>query len=228
MTATEPTPGDAVGDLRATLKWIIAAAAGTGTLLVGAGPLAAMGKLDDRGDVAAAFCGLALTVTGIGWIVWQASDALMPQVSTLARFDDPELADLRALAATDPRAFFGPYASLDELRAKLQFHDAVAGNAAVMLARQSDERRAKMVQQVLDSARTNADHARHLERRLLTIVHAWTVRHHVRRARRHAFIAMIVVVAGAVLFLTSVNDNRPGTTEKKRASTHTIVVPGSP
>ncbi|MFF9041197.1 hypothetical protein ACF090_37695 [Streptomyces sp. NPDC014892] len=214
-----------MNDLRATLKWIIVAAAGVGTLLIGAGPLAAMGKLNDWGDVMAAFCGLALVVAGIGWIIWQASDALMPQLSTLARFDDPELADLRALVATDPRAFFGPYPSLAVLRAKLAFHDTVAGNAALMLAKESDDGRAKVVQQVLDSARANAEQARRLERRMLTIVHSWIVRNQVRKARRHAFVAMIVVVMGAVLFLTSVNDNKPDKQEKNsKAAARSAVI----
>lgn len=232
MTTPEPAPADAVGDLRTTLKWIIGAAAATGTLLVGAGPLAAMGKLDDNGDMVAAFCGLGLAVTGIGWIIWQASEALMPRICTLGQFEDTELHDLdelRRITEADPRAFFGPYSKLADLRSNLAFHDAVAGNAAVMLAKESDERRAKMLQQRLDAARANAEQARRMERRLLVFVHAWLVRESVRRARRHAYMAMIVVVLGAVLFLTSVNDNKPEPSGKKdAAATQPMPVPGSP
>lgn len=220
-TPADPAATDAVADLRTTLKWIIAAAAGTATLLVGAGPLAAMGKLDDRGDATAAFGGLALAMCGIGWIIWQASEALMPKLVTLALIDDDELTELRTLMAADPPAFFGPYASLAELRARLAFHDTVAGNAAKMLSRESDDARAKMLQHTFETARANAEQARRLERRLLTLVHAWLVRGAVRKARRHAFVAMFVVLVGAVLFLTSTNDNPPDSKDKEKAKSAT-------
>ncbi|MGW1532079.1 hypothetical protein [Streptomyces aureus] len=232
MTVPESAAADAVADLRTTLKWIIGAAAGTAALLVGTGPVAAMGKFDDKGDVVAAFCGLALAVTGVGWIIWQASEALMPQICTLAQFEDSGLRDLeelRELGRIDPHAFYGPYDDLADLRSKLALHDEVAANAAVMLAKESDERRAKMLQQRLEAARANAEQARRLERRLLVLVHTWLVRAAVRRARRHAFAAMIAVVVGAVLFLTSVNDSKPEPSGKKDAAANQLMpVLGSP
>jgi hypothetical protein len=227
-TPQEPAATDAVADLRATLKWINAAAAGTGALLVGAGPLVAMGKLSKGGDVAIAICGLALAISGIGWIIWQTSEALMPRLATLAQFDTPELKELRELVAGDPRAFLGPYSSLPELRARLDFHESVASNAAVMLARESDDSRAKILQQALDAARANAEQARRLERGLLTAAHAWLVRAAVRKARRHVFGAMAAVVIGAVLFVTSTNHNKPEIPPKPGKPTQSSTVPGSP
>jgi hypothetical protein len=199
-------PADAVADLRTTARWTIVAVAGVGALLVGGGPLTAVGRIDDWGDTFAAFGGLALTVLGVGWAIWQTGEALTPCLATLDDLDAPEMASLRAAIARNPAAYYGPYRSLRELRTQRRLHEAVAADLAVKLAREQDPVRTKIFEQGLADARANAEEARRLQHRLLTLIHAWSVRHAVRRARLHTLAAFGLVALGAVLFLTATGD----------------------
>lgn len=196
-------PADAVADLRATARWTVVAVAGVGTLLVGGGPLTAVGRINDWGDTFAAFGGLALTVLGVGWVVWQTGEALSPCLATLDDLDAPEMALLREAIARNPAAYYGPYRSVGELRSQRRLHQAVAADLAVKLAREQDPVRTAVLEQGLADAGANAEEARRLQDRLLTLVHAWSVRNAVRRARLHTLAAFGLVTLGAVLFLTS-------------------------
>lgn len=193
----------AVADLRATARWTIAAMAGIGTLLLGAGPLTAVGKVHDAGHATAAFAGLALAVLGVGWAIWQTGEALTPCLATLTDLAAPEMAQLREAIARNPSAFYGPYDSLDELSAQRRLHEKIAADLAVKLAREPDSARARILEQALDDARVNTEQAYSMQHRLLALVHAWSVRNAVRRARLHTLAAFVVVTLGAVLFLTA-------------------------
>ncbi|MEV0975600.1 hypothetical protein [Streptomyces sp. NPDC049915] len=212
-------PADAVTDLRTTARWTIAATAAVGALLLGGGPLVAVGRIHGWADAAAAFGGLALAVLGIGWAIWQTGEALTPRLATLADLGTPGMAGLREAVARDPSAYFGPYASLDELSAGRRLHEKIAAELAVRLAREPDADHTRVLQQGLADARANAQQARALQQRLLTLIHAWAVRDAVRRARVHTLAAFMVVTLGAVLFLTATHEDPPAQPAKSaRAS----------
>ncbi|MET9830203.1 hypothetical protein ABZ078_12975 [Streptomyces sp. NPDC006385] len=212
---------DAVADLRATARWTVAAAAGVGALLLGAGPLAAVGKVDGWPDALTAFGGLTLAMLGVGWAIWQTGEALTPCLATLADLDAPGMAGLRAAVARNPSAFYGPYASLDDLCARHLTHERIASDLAVKLAREQDPARARVLEQGLADARANAEQARMLQQRLLALIHAWSVRNAVRRARLHTLAAFVVVAVGAVLFLTATSDGSPARPAKSAPASST-------
>ncbi|POX51836.1 hypothetical protein C3489_19200 [Streptomyces sp. Ru71] len=222
LTAADPAatgPADAVADLRATARWTIAATAAVGALLLGGGPLVAVGRIHGWQDAAAAFGGLALAVLGIGWAIWQTGEALTPRLATLADLSAPGMAGLREAVARDPSAYYGPYGSLDELSAGRRLHEKVAAELAVRLAREQDPDRTRVLQQGLADARANAAQAGALQQRLLTLIHAWSVRNAVRRARVHTLAAFVLVTLGAVLFLTATYEDTPAQPAKSaRAS----------
>lgn len=209
--AVAPAPPDAVADLRATARWTIAATAAVGTLLIGGGPLAAVGKINDRGDVLSALGGLTLALLGISWAIWHTSEALTPRIATLASLETAEMAALKKLIENNTLAFYGPYSSLTDLRGARNLHESIAARIAAALPREQDSTRIKQLEQGLTDARANAEQARVLQDQLLSIVHAWSVRAAVRRARIHTLAAFGVVAVGAVLFLTATNDDKTAT-----------------
>ncbi|MEU6557985.1 hypothetical protein ABZ915_48550 [Streptomyces sp. NPDC046915] len=200
-------PGDAIADLRATARWTVVAVATVGALLVGGGPLTAVGRIHDWGDTFAALGGLALTVLGVGWAIWQTGEALTPCLATLDDLDAPEMTQLRDAIARNPAAYYGPYRSLGELRSRLRLHQAVAADLAIRLSREQDPLRTKILERGLADARANAEEAQLLQHRLLALIHAWSVRNAVRRARLHTIAASGLVVLGAILFLTATSDS---------------------
>lgn len=200
--ASGPSPLDAVPDMRATAKWIVAAAAAVGSLLVGAAPLTAVGKITNGGDAALAFLGLALALSGVGVVIWYTAEALMPPVTTLATLATPELAELRARMAGDPRAFYGPFGeSPDELRAAATMHARAAAQLASLAAHERKADTKATLELSLDDARANHALAQQLQRRLLEFVHVWQIRRALRRARAVTVGAMALIALGAVLFL---------------------------
>ncbi|MEU6730279.1 hypothetical protein ABZ917_41810 [Nonomuraea wenchangensis] len=203
------SPLEAVTDLRATAKWILAAAAAVGAALLGGGPLTAVGTIQDVPHAVAAFSGLLLGLLGVGWAIWFTADALIPPLTTPASLDtEPALADLRARIAREPAAFYGPFGtSAAELGRRLAFHQKVAANLAELLATDQDPAR----RQVLALHRERADAAvlaaRRRLRALSELAHAWQVRAQLRRARLHALAGAAVTAAGAVIFLVATGGN---------------------
>jgi hypothetical protein len=209
--APPPAPtSDAVADMRTTARWTIAAAAGVAAVLLGGAPLTAIGKVSGVGHLALAFAGLAVALAGVGWAIWQTGEALMPRVALLDDLDDPALADLRAIIARDPSAFYGAFGqSKDDLRAAIAFHGTVAANLAAAAATETDPVRSRLLAQALADARANIASACLLRDRLLEFVHAWKVRTAVRRARRHTLAAAAVIALGAVLFVGATHGHEP-------------------
>lgn len=202
--------GQAVADMRATAKWTIGAVAAVGALLLGGGPLAAMGKINDMGDAAAAFGGLALALAGVGWVIWQTGEVLAPRLSTITELDRPSMAELRRRIAQDPTPFYGPFGEDPaSLRAARVLHEKAVANLAAIRAREQDENRIRSIEQAFDDEQANAALARRLEHQLVDLVHAWQVHTALRRARVHTLAALAVVAFGAVLFLTATIDNPP-------------------
>src|ERR687896_1897825 len=145
--------GEAVADLRSTARWTIAAAGAVGALLLGGAPIAAIGKINDLGDAISAYAGLAIALAGVGWAIWQTTEALIPRIATLAQLDDPDMASLREMIIREPAAFYGPFGtSPRELRAAAALYDTAAANLAAARAREPDEAKLRTIDQALDEA----------------------------------------------------------------------------
>lgn len=202
---TTVSPLDAVADMRATAKWILAAAAAVGAALLGGGPLTAVGKVHGLGADLRAYGGLAIALLGVGWAIWHTADALIPPLTT-PRFvdEDPALRDLRARIAQDPGAFYGPYGN--------SMADLVAARAD-FLARQDrltalrDTATRDPQRRAVDAALAELTEAitsiGERTRVLLELGHAWQVRGQLRKARLNALAGTAVAALGAVLFLSA-------------------------
>ncbi|WP_189878557.1 hypothetical protein [Streptomyces bluensis] len=192
----------AVADMRAVARWTIMATAAVGGLLLGGFPLAAIGKIHGRGDVALAAGGLGLALVGVFWAIWWTGEVLTPRFTTLRSLDDPSLADLRAEIEAAPELFFGPFGTtVDELVRSCRLHATVAVNLTERLARERDGDRHAELNRALTAARVNVAHSAARRRALLELVHAWQVRGALRRARVQTMLGSLLVVVGAVLFL---------------------------
>lgn len=199
-----PSPLDAVVDMRATAKWIVAAAATVGAALIGGGPLTAVGKVHDLGHAIVSFLGLGVSLLGIGWVIWHISDALVPRSTTLATLETRPLENLKAQLEAEPETYFGPFGpTIADLLRHCRQYDTAAANLAVMLAREHDPARQRVLTQGLADARANAYIAHRRLRYLQELIHAWTVRADLRRARVHAFVGFAVAALGAVVFMTA-------------------------
>lgn len=222
-----PSPLDAVADMRTTAKWIIGAAAAVGAALLGGGPLTAVGKVHDLGSAAIAYAGLVVGLGGVGWAIWQVTDALIPPVTTLASLQLPDLAQLQSIISLDPKAFYGPFgSSVVELQAACLLFDKVAARVAAMLASESDSVRQRLLEQGHADALANSTQARARLRWLLALTHAWHVRDQLRSARRQAFIGAAVAALGAVVFVTATSGHFARTTPL--APTPKVTVTASP
>ncbi|AXG79394.1 hypothetical protein [Streptomyces paludis] len=215
-TPAEPQVGDqgpdtvladlraSVADMRATARWITAAAAGVGALVLAGGPLVVVKDLDDAGDVVAAVGGMLLAVVGVVWVVWRASEVLSPRTATLDDLGSPELNGLRKLIDRSPADFYGPHATGPaELRRERRLRLAVAARLESLLARESDPARVRVLTHEAAVARRNAQLIQRLQQRLLAWIHAWQVRQSLVRARRDTLLASLLILTGAVLCVTA-------------------------
>lgn len=192
-----PSPLDSVDDSRAAARWIIASTGAVGALLLGGGPLLAVGRITDWEHGTWAGGGLLLALAGVAWSVWHTSDVLMPAMTTPAALDSPALRGLRAQFDTDPAYYFGSVATScqDLLR-----HRHIAANIAALLRAAGPEDRDALREGLLRAHRNIARTDPYL-RWLLATAHAWQVREKLRRARGHTFLGGLLVIAGAVVFL---------------------------
>ncbi|MEV5547542.1 hypothetical protein AB0L35_15665 [Streptomyces sp. NPDC052309] len=198
----------AVADMRATARWIIAAFAAAGSVLLGGLPLAGIGKVEGGPDTALATGGLVMAVLGVAWAIWHTSEALTPRLTTLRVLTDPTprearaLKDLHADLTAAPRAFYGPFGTTPgELDAACRLHATVAARLEELLVHETDDTRRAEATHRLGLARANAEQALRRRRALLELAHAWQVRGALRRARLHTVAGAFAVVAGAVVFL---------------------------
>ena len=199
-----PSPIEAVADMRTTAKWIIGAAAATGTALLGGAPLAAVGKVHTVGPAALAFGGLVIALIGVGWAIWHTAEALIPPATSLAALEQPHMERLRTQITADPAGFFGPFGnSVAEVEASCRRFDIAAAQLAIMLAAESAPDRQRILAQGMADASANASQARTRLRWLLLLAHAWQVRNLLYRARVHALAGGAAVALGAVLFITA-------------------------
>lgn len=199
------SPLDSIPDMRATAKWIAAAAAAVGAALLGGAPIAAVGKIHGLADAVMAYVGLAVGLFGVGWVIWHTADALIPPLTTPASLDtERQLKSLRDRIDHEPTAFYGPFgASMTDLTATIAFHQKVAANLTVALAAEQNAARQKILADALDGARLAVAAGRQRAFTLLELAHAWQVRAQLRRARLHALVGAGVAAAGVVIFLAS-------------------------
>jgi hypothetical protein len=199
-----PSPLEAVADMRATARWITAAAAAVGAALLGGAPLTAVGKVHGAGHIVLSFLGLALGLAGVGWIIWHTADAMIPPMTTLADLDTDPLRGLRRQSEKTPEAFFGPFGtSADDLQAAHHLYSTAAANLAILLAREEDPARARILTQGLSDARANAAKAAVRIQYLLELAHVWNVRAALRQARVHVYLGATATALGTVIFLTA-------------------------
>lgn len=207
---TSMSPLESVADMRTTAKWIVAAAAGACTALLGAAPLVALGKVNGVGEAVQALAGLCLALVGLAWIIWQTAEALIPPVTTLASLREPRFAGLRERIQQDPGAFFGAFGrTVEELSMAVEQWRNTHVNTGEILDREEDPVRRRILERGMHAAQANADQAGARLTRLVEFAHAWDVRERLRRARLHAFGGAVVVVLGAVIFATSTGGGTP-------------------
>lgn len=202
---TTVSPLDAVADMRASAKWILAAAAAVGAALLGGGPLTAVGKVHGVGADLRAYGGLAVALLGVGWAIWHTADALIPPLTTPKFIDqDPALRDLRARIANDNEAFFGPYgASMTDLQAKQAEFQARRSSLIALRDTATRDRQRRVVGTALAELTEAITSISERTRVLLELGHAWQVRGQLRRARLNALVGAAVAALGAVLFLSA-------------------------
>jgi hypothetical protein len=198
-------PLDAVPEMRTTAKWTIAAAAAVGAALLGTSPLAGAGHIHTVAAAIAAYAGLIIALTGVGWAIWHTTEALIPPLTTPRSLDtDLRLRDLRAIIATDPTAFYGPYgSSMTALLAANTLHQRVATNLNTAFADEQDPRRRQTLQQKQAEAAAAVDATNNRIQALLELSHAWRIRTQLRRARLHTFAGAAAVALGIVIFLAA-------------------------
>lgn len=200
-----PSPLDAVPDMRATAKWILGAAAAVGAAILGAAPLAAIGKVHGTTHTVLAYLGLVVGLAGVGWAIWHTAEALIPPLTTpLSLDEEPGLNDLRRKIAREPTAYYGPFGtSMEGLQQQYQYHARIARILADELADEDDPARKKVLQRQWRAAQVTVAAARSRMQALLELAHAWQVRSQLRAARLQALLGAAVAAAGAVLFLVS-------------------------
>lgn len=214
MTTTDPDAAGAdpvvldlrasIADMRSTARWIIGAAAATGSLLLAGGPLSVVGRLHGVGDSAAAGGGVLLALLGVAWAVHRTSDVLTPRVATFTDLGRPALRGLRELIARSPADFYGPFgADPDTLQRARTLRTAVRARLDAALVHEGDPDRRRTLEHALKVARRNAALAERTQQRLLALIHAWQVREALRRARRDTLLASLLVALGAALFFTA-------------------------
>ncbi|MFH9571927.1 hypothetical protein ACH4MG_15420 [Streptomyces sp. NPDC017454] len=194
-----PSPLDAVPELRAAARWMIGAFGAVGAALVGGGPLVAVGKVHGLDEALVAGAALLVVLAGVSLAVWQVSRVLVPPLTTTATLASPALRGLRQMIDAAPADFFGATATgVDDLLR----HRVVAAKVQRMLAVEADPARRELLRQHLARARANVARTDPFVRWLLAMAHVWQIRAALHTARRWCLLAVLLVAAGAVAFLT--------------------------
>ncbi|MFF4273404.1 hypothetical protein [Streptomyces sp. NPDC001536] len=224
-TTAGSSPLDAVPDMRATAKWMLAALAAVGAVLLAGVPLTAMRSAASTGRLLFALGGLAVALAGVGWALWVTSEALMPRLVSYRDLSTPRFTEIKTAVESDPELFLGPSArkgptALDDFDNTFVKHRLVLQNVTRMLAAESDPTR----RQALAAARRQAaswvadDYTR--VSRLAALMYAWDVRAGVRKARVHTFIGCGVTLVGALCLVLATSATDPA--EKTPATVSTV------
>ncbi|MFD9613936.1 hypothetical protein ACFWWS_31720 [Streptomyces sp. NPDC059083] len=194
-----PSPLDSVADSREAARWTLASAGAVGALLLGGGPLLAVGRIGDWTHALWAGGGLLLALIGIAWAMWQTSEVLVPPLTTPAVLASPALRGLREQLDAAPGYYFGSLATDVE---GLLRHRRIALEISRRLPTADAAERA-VLERGLATAHRNIARTDPYLRWLLATAHAWIVREKLRKARRHTFLSAVLVITGAVVFLVA-------------------------
>lgn len=193
-----PSPLDAVPDLRAAARWMLAAFGAVGAALIGGGPLVAAGRVHGIGAALGAGAALFVALTGVSVAIWHVSRVLEPPITTPATLSEPALRGLRRMIDNAPADFFGIAATgVDDLLS----HRAVAVNIYRELLAESDPVRREVWRRHLERARVNVARAAPLERWLLATAHVYQIQLALRAARIWCLVGVALVAVGVVGFL---------------------------
>jgi len=230
--ATGSSPIDAVPDMRATAKWMLAALSAVGAVLLAGVPLTAMRSAASTGRLLFAVAGLAVALAGVGWALWVTSEALMPRLVSYQDLHGPRFAEIKAAIAAQPELFLGPSARpgpsvLSDFDKDCVTHRQALQDVTRLLAVETDPTR----RQALSAARRQAaswvaeDYAR--LSRLAALMYAWDVRAGVRRARVHTFVGCGITLIGALCLVLSTAEADTATRTPAPVSAVSPSAPGS-
>ncbi|WNM29171.1 hypothetical protein RKE30_01510 [Streptomyces sp. Li-HN-5-11] len=193
-----PSPLEAVPDLRAAARWMLAAFGAVGAALIGGGPLVAVGRVHGVADAFGAGVALVVALTGVSIAIWHVSRVLEPPITTPATLATPALRGLREMIDSAPAHYFGTAAtSVDDLLS----HRAVAVNIHRAMLSETDPSRREVWRRHLERARVNVARVAPLERWLLAMAHVYQIQAALRAARYWCLVGVALVAAGAVGFL---------------------------
>ena len=192
-----PSPLDAVDDLRAAARWMIAAAGAVGAVFISGGPLVAVGKVTGLGHALIAGAALVVALTGVGLAIWQTGRVLVPPVTTPATLRQNSTKELRETIDAAPADFFGLAATSVE---DLLRHRAIAANLSQAVMAEGDPGRRAVLENHLRRAQANIARTDPYVRWLLAMAHVWQIQAALRRARWFSLVAVVLVAAGAVAF----------------------------
>ena len=192
-----PSPLEAVDDLRAAAKWMLAAEGAVGAALISGGPLVAVGQVHGTAHALLAGAGLVVALAGVGLAIWFTSKVLSPRLTTPRTLRSPALAGLRLVIEAEPAQFFGVVATKVDA---LLLHQEVTVDLARKVVAEKDPVRRQVIKRQLHRAELNATRAAPYVRWLLALAHVWQIEVDLRRSRWFTLAGGMLVVAGAVLF----------------------------
>jgi hypothetical protein len=194
-----PSPLDAIGDLRAAARWMIAAAGAVGAVLIGGGPLVAVGKVHGLGHAVIAAISLLVGLVGVGLAIWQTSLVLVPPITTASTLRHESMRGLREMIERAPSDYFGLAAvSVEDLLR----HREIAAQVYEQLKVARDPARQASLRRYLDRVQANLRRTNPYVRWLLATAHVWQIQAALRRARWCTLAGAALVAVGTVGLLS--------------------------
>jgi hypothetical protein len=199
-----PSPLDAIDDLRATAKWMVAAAGAVGAALISGAPLVAVGQVHGLWHALLAGLGLVLALAGVGIAIWSASKVLAPRLTTRKAVLSPGLAGLRQDIEAEPEQFFGLAAtSVAGIFKRQDDEREIVADLARQAAAEKDPQRRAVLEGQLRRVEENAARTGAYIRRLLSLAHVWQIQADLQWSRRCTLGGGLLVIGGAVLFFVA-------------------------
>jgi len=237
-----PSPLDSVADLRSAAKWTMAAAGGVGAALIGGVPLVAAGHVHGIWRAVLVAVALVVALIGVGLAIWQTSQVLVPPITTQATLREPqeakqlsgfrkwragrrlrELTKLRTMIDASPADYFGVLAtSVDDLL----HYRAVAANLGVQLRSTRDPAARAVLEPLYRQVLADAVRAEPYVGWLLATAHVWQIRAKLRRAQWSLLGGVVLVAAGAGVFL-AVTGQQSGPDYVPVVTTRPTIVPAA-
>ncbi|GAA0442879.1 hypothetical protein ABZ951_26250 [Streptomyces sp. NPDC046215] len=196
---TLPSPLEAVPELRAAARWMIAAYGTVGAALLGGGPLVAVGRVHGIGEACIAGGALLVALTGVIIAIWHVGRVLEPPVTTTATLKSPALRGLREAIDAEPAYYFGSAATSIE---DLLRHRRIAVSIHRAALAEDDPQRRDQWRDNLHRVHANIARTDPLVRWLLATAHVYQIQSALRAARYWCLLGVALVAVGSVAFLT--------------------------